>query len=121
MKNILSIQAWEFLQGNANALLVDVRTPEEIAGGTPGMVLLDLFEDGNPSNINPTFVNQLKDQASCDVPLLFICRSGGRSNVAAALAEAGGFTDCYNVIDGMAGNNYGPGWLAGKLPLRAKE
>jgi rhodanese-related sulfurtransferase len=61
--------------------------------------------------------------ADKDTPLLFLCRSGGRSHAAAAALAAAGFTRCYNVLEGFEGDkdasgqrNRVGGWRAAGLP-----
>jgi rhodanese-related sulfurtransferase len=49
-------------------------------------------------------------------PIALICARGNRSTLAsAALAEAG-YSEIYNVREGMLGSPDGPGWLARGLP-----
>ncbi len=54
---------------------------------------------------------------------MFLCRSGGRSHHAAALATHEGFRECYNVLEGFEGDrdasghrNTVGGWRAAGLP-----
>ena len=73
--------------------LVDVRQPEEYNGDLghiPGskLIVLDVLED------------HLKD-LSKDRPIVFVCRSGGRSARATALAQQHGLTNVYNLKGGM--------------------
>jgi rhodanese-related sulfurtransferase len=56
-------------------------------------------------------------------PVLFICRSGGRSHNAAMLALQAGFSECYNVLEGFEGDRDAEGhrstkggWRAAGLP-----
>ncbi len=56
-------------------------------------------------------------------PVLFICRSGGRSHNAALLATQAGYADAYNVLEGFEGDrndeghrNTVGGWRAAGLP-----
>jgi rhodanese-related sulfurtransferase len=49
-------------------------------------------------------------------PIALICARGNRSSLASsALAEAG-YTQVYNIREGMLGSPDGPGWLARGLP-----
>jgi rhodanese-related sulfurtransferase len=53
---------------------------------------------------NPDFVSQVKEVADPADTILVMCRSGGRSAMAVnQLAEAG-FTNVYNITDGMEGD-----------------
>jgi len=56
-------------------------------------------------------------------PVLFICRSGGRSHNAALTAARSGYADAYNVLEGFEGDrnqeghrNTVGGWRAAGLP-----
>ena len=87
------------------AKLVDVRTRAELdwVGRVPGAVEIELLTyPGNRQN--PDFVKQLEQQVPKDSPLLFICRSGGRSHNAALLATQAGYAECYNVLEGFEGD-----------------
>lgn len=87
---------------DAGAAFIDVREHQETAAGSaPGVLLM------------PMQAFRL-DQVPADVPLVFICRSGRRSDaVAHALAEHGYTT--YNVIGGMGA------WAAAGLPVVAEN
>ncbi len=124
-------QAWDVLAGEANAVLVDVRTPAEwnYVGvpdlgqlGKKPLFLPWLFF---PSmEINPQFVQNLETvHLSQEAPLLFLCRSGVRSKAAAVAMTARGYTRCYNIIGGFEGDADAAhhrgtvsGWKAGGLP-----
>jgi rhodanese-related sulfurtransferase len=74
---------------------------------------------------NPDFLVQLEQHVNKNELLLFICRSGARSNAAASLATQAGYDDCYNVLEGFEGDqnsekhrNESNGWRAAKLPWR---
>jgi hypothetical protein len=57
--------------------------------------------------LNPEFMDRLKAVAKRDEPVFVMCRSGGRSPMAVnAMAEAG-YTNAYNIVDGMEGDNVG--------------
>ena len=95
--------------------IVDVRTPEEyifvghaaMAKNIPvGFVKYQWNAEKNDPAVapNPEFISSVTSQVSASDTLLIICRSGGRSAQAVnALAEAG-FTNAYNIIDGMEGD-----------------
>lgn len=95
--------------------ILDVRTPEEylfighaeMARNIPiGFVRYQWNAAKNePAFVpNPDFISSVKNRYSATDTLLMICRSGGRSALAAnALAKAG-FERAYNVIDGMEGD-----------------
>ena len=116
-------EVWQQANG---AKLVDVRTRAEwdYVGRIPGAVEIELLTyPGNRPN--PGFVQELERNVEKDAPVLFICRSGGRSHNAAMLATQAGFSDCYNVLEGFEGDpdEHGQrgkrnGWRLRGLPWR---
>jgi len=126
-------EAWDCLNRDASSTLVDVRTPPEWAfSGEPDLSVLGkeplkiswkIF----PSyTVNDRFVASLIDAGLAqNAPLLFLCRTGGRSLDAAIAATAQGFTACYNITDGFEGapneqqqRGTIAGWKASGLPWR---
>lgn len=129
--NLNSREAWEMLKSDPRAQLVDVRTqPEWVFVGVPDLSSLGkkaLFVSWKryPNfDVNPHFAAQLeKEGATPDAPLLFMCRSGGRSLDAARAMTAKGYAKCYNVSDGFEGEpdarghrGVQSGWKAARLP-----
>lgn len=122
---LLPREAYELLQQSPAAKLVDVRTRAEWdwVGRIPGAIEIELLSyPGNRPN--PEFVQELERAADMDKndPLLFICRSGGRSHNAAMLAHQAGY-QAYNVLEGFEGDkdasghrNTKGGWRAAGLP-----
>jgi rhodanese-related sulfurtransferase len=103
-------EAAEVLTLTSNAKLVDVRTRAELdwVGRIPGALEVEWL--GYPGNVpNAQFMPQLKHSVSSEAMLLFICRSGARSNAAAKAASDAGFADCYNVLEGFEGDKDGEG------------
>lgn len=106
------------------AKLVDVRTRAEwdYVGRIPGAVEIELLT--YPSNQpNPEFVAELESKVDKAAPVMFICRSGGRSHNAALLATQAGYRTAYNVLEGFEGDkdaqghrNTAGGWRAAGLP-----
>jgi rhodanese-related sulfurtransferase len=115
------------------SILVDVRTKAEwnfvglpdlsAAGKKPALLEWQMFPSMQP---NPEFVSQLSgalpDKAT---PILFLCRSGGRSAAAAKAMTAAGYDTCLNITDGFEGPLDGAGkrgsaggWKAAGLPWR---
>ena len=117
-------EAFEFWQQNKGAQLVDVRTHAEFywIGRIPGAVEIEFsLYPGNARN--PDFLAQLASMVSKDAQVMFLCRSGGRSHHAAALATQEGYRECYNVLEGFEGDrdasghrNTLGGWRAAGLP-----
>ena len=121
---LLPGEAHQILQQAPRAKLVDVRTRAEwdYVGRIPGAVEIELLTyPGNRPN--PSFVAELERQVDKQALAMFICRSGGRSHNAAALAMQAGYAECYNVLEGFEGDkdaaghrNTKGGWRAAGLP-----
>lgn len=93
------------------AKLVDVRTrPEWVyVGHVPDSFLVEWVTYPNGER-NPEFLEQLEAQvAKTDSPVMFLCRSGGRSHHAAALATVSGYPNSYNILEGFEGDKNGLG------------
>lgn len=95
--------------------ILDVRTPEEfLFVGHPTMawkipVAIQVYEwDAEkgkfPMKPLPDFVSRVKEVAKPGDTLLITCRSGGRSAIAANMLAQAGFTNAYNITDGMEGD-----------------
>ena len=53
---------------------------------------------------NPDFLSQAKEVAASEDTILVMCRSGGRSAMAVNLLAEAGFTNVYQITDGMEGD-----------------
>lgn len=108
----------------AGAKLVDVRTQAELywVGRVPGSVYVE-WNTYPGGTFNADFLAQLAEVANKDKPVMFLCRSGGRSHFAAVLATQAGYAECYNVLEGFEGDkdaqghrNSVSGWRRAGLP-----
>ena len=87
------------------ARLVDVRTRAEWdwVGRVPNAVEIEWNQ--YPGGVrNPNFMAELKRQVDPESLVMFLCRSGVRSDGAATLATQAGYGDCYNILDGFEGD-----------------
>lgn len=135
--NITPKEAWSLLEVHPQAQLVDVRTaPEWAFVGLPDLSSLDKrvitlsWRVYPEMNIDPSFserLNQFLNAAAVEktVPLLFLCKTGGRSAEAAGVMAANGWEKCYNIECGFDGemNASGQrgtinGWKHEELPWR---
>jgi rhodanese-related sulfurtransferase len=117
-------EANEIWRNAPGAKLVDVRTRAEwdYVGRIPGAVEIELLTyPGNRPNA--AFVSELESKVDKSAPVLFVCRSGGRSHNAAMLALQAGYGEAYNVLEGFEGDrdnqghrNTTGGWRAAGLP-----
>ncbi|MER2511713.1 thiosulfate sulfurtransferase [Nitrosomonas ureae] len=102
---LLPMEAYRILQESTRAQLVDVRTRAELdwVGRIPGATEIELraYPGMQP---NADFLGRLASLTNKSQPVLFICRSGSRSNQAAIMATQSGFTDCYNILEGFEGD-----------------
>ena len=105
MKHLKPREAYEFLQQNPQAVLIDCRSEMEyLFVGHPHGSHHVAWNDGPDWDINPHFVGQVKKVASADRPVVLICRSGQRSVAAGLELEGAGFNDVYNVLEGFEGS-----------------
>lgn len=89
-ENLDSIYA-RFKKLSPNEVWIDVRRPDEWAEGViPGVKKIMLSE------LEPALENLDKEAT-----YILVCRSGNRSNTAAALMESRGFTSLVNFAGGM--------------------
>jgi rhodanese-related sulfurtransferase len=107
-------EAFEFLQLDPNARLVDVRTRAELDWVGRPMVgdgqYVHLEWTRYPGGVpNPEFIEQLQVTAKPDTPLFFLCRSAARSKLAAVAAQQAGFAKAYDILEGFEGAKDGNG------------
>jgi rhodanese-related sulfurtransferase len=107
------------------AKLIDVRTRAEwdYVGRVPGSILVEwnTYPEGTR---NPAFLEQLRGAtANVDAPVLFLCRSGQRSDQAARAAWEAGYQRAFNVLEGFEGDKdasgqrgHVNGWRKARLP-----
>jgi rhodanese-related sulfurtransferase len=81
---------------DSNTVVIDVRSTEEVANGfIPGTDLFINFLDGN-------FQDQLQKLDKTKTYIVY-CHSGNRSGKATNAMQQLGFTDIYNLQDGISG------------------
>jgi len=114
LKHLTPREAWDMLQEDPRAVLVDVRSNMEFlfVGHPVGSVHIPWIDEPDWV-VNPHFVRQVRELmlggVICDgmtgcAPVILICRSGKRSlDAGRALIEAG-FQEVYNVLDGFEGD-----------------
>jgi rhodanese-related sulfurtransferase len=120
-------QAFEKLEADPAAVLLDVRTvPEWLYVGLPAVdrLLRVSWQNFPAMEPNPRFVDMVcAAGVSRNTTVLCLCRSGQRSAEAARALAAAGFENCYNVAEGFEGDRDGQshratvgGWKAAGLP-----
>lgn len=116
--------AFAVLRQEADAVLVDVRTPEEwLNVGVPDLASLgktpvNLSWRISPTmQVNPAFMQDFaRHVQKLDTPVFMLCKVGGRSQEAAIAAAQAGYTRCYNIAGGF--EHPQAGWKANHLPWR---
>jgi rhodanese-related sulfurtransferase len=118
LKSITPKDAWQLLQDNPKAVLIDIRsTIEYLFVGHPVGSLHIAWIDEPNWTINPNFEIEVRkvllggvscnteevEGSSC-VPILLICRSGKRSKEAGIFLCKKGFSNVYNVLEGFEGD-----------------
>lgn len=102
-------EAFQLLSDDPRSVLIDVRTPAEWSYvGLPdlsGVAKQVVTASWNP-NLTGDELKQALTVAGIgpDDRLLFLCRSGQRSQMAAMLATQAGFGHAYNVSEGFEGH-----------------
>ena len=92
-KNVSAAEFKDLIAGRADAILLDVRTPDEVAQGVIRNAANIDFYDGS-------FMAAL-DKLDKSKPVLIYCRSGRRSGVAMSKMSELGFTEIYNLQGGI--------------------
>jgi rhodanese-related sulfurtransferase len=131
--DISAAQAWDRLNGDPEAQLLDVRTQAEWSFvGLPDLSSIGRevhcveWQSFPTGALNPDFVTEAS--RALDNPkaqVMVLCRSGARSRAAAIALTQAGFTQAFNVAGGFEGNpdvqgHRGniDGWKANNLPWR---
>lgn len=113
--------AYNLLNSDSSSCIIDVRTKAEITFvGAPKLAdaqhryCLIEWQLFPTMQKNDKFIEQLNVQLTewekqdgipnQDRPLLFLCRSGVRSEYAAEVATQMGCTKCYNIVGGFEGD-----------------
>jgi len=131
--DVLPKEAWQLLAENLDAVLVDVRTPEEWQFvGVPDLngidkeTVLVAWRHFGAEGPDPEFEQKLRAHGVPEeAAVLFLCRSGQRSKAAAIAMTAAGFKKCYNIATGFEGDlndehhrNAKNGWRIDRLPWK---
>lgn len=118
IRNVTPSQAWEILDKNPDAALIDVRTQAEWnfvgvpdLGAVGKSAFFAEWSSFPGMSKNPRFVEAVTEHfgPTAAGPLLFLCRSGGRSMQAAIEVQAhyrslGAQLECINVAEGFEGD-----------------
>ena len=113
--DVMVQNVWERLKTDPSSILIDVRTRAEWTFvGLPDLsqlgkrVVTVEWQTFPENSVDPAFTQRLKTAlagtgADVGTPMFFICRSGGRSRMAADAMAQLGYQQCHNVADGFEG------------------
>ncbi len=97
--------------------LIDIRHAEEWrkTGVARGALRIDMTDTQGEAG----FVNAVKARVDgrLDQPIALLSPSGNRGANAQQVLRQAGFSQVYNIREGMQGSSAGPGWIARGLPL----
>lgn len=97
--------AEKLMAEHADLQVLDVRTPEEVAGGTlKGAKVINWFD--------ADFAQRASAELDKTKPVLVYCKVGGRSGQASDVLAQLGFTTIYNMTGGMSR------WLSEGRPVQ---
>ncbi|MBR9847494.1 MAG: rhodanese-like domain-containing protein [Algicola sp.] len=92
----LTQQEWiSKLEADTNAVVLDVRTPEEVAQGIiPNAKHIDIFKGQG-------FIDEVEQLDKTKTYFVY-CKAGGRSGQACAVMNQLGFNKTYNLLGGFS-------------------
>lgn len=94
MMNLTQEQWWQQYEADENAVILDVRTPEEVAEShIPNSIAIDIYKGQG-------FLDEVEALDKAKSYYVY-CKAGGRSNQACLLMEQLGFEKTYNLLGGI--------------------
>lgn len=115
--NVTPEEAWALFSAGV-AKLVDVRTEKELdcVGYVRNTQRVEWFK-GSAKTHDRSFLSELAAVVNKEDVVLFLCRSGKRSVLAAESATKAGYRNAFNVLEGFEGDGCPrQGWLNRGLP-----
>ena len=114
IKEIHPPEAYQILQQQQDAVLIDVRSTMEYeyVGHPVGAIHVPVKEPPGWET-RADFVQKVRDaiqalspvkQSSEDLPILMLCRSGKRSELGGEMLIKDGFKNVYNILEGFEGD-----------------
>jgi rhodanese-related sulfurtransferase len=112
VQGITPTQAYELLENNPRAVLIDVRSSMEyLFVGHPLGAVHVAWIDEPDWKINENFAAQVRQvmlgglstHTEDNAPVVLICRSGKRSQEAGEVLIKDGFPEVYNILEGFEG------------------
>jgi rhodanese-related sulfurtransferase len=113
VQSITPTHAWELIEGDPRAVLIDVRSSMEyLFVGHPRGSVHVAWIDAPEWTVNPHFVTEVRqvmlggiglEEHDSDAPVVLICRSGKRSLEAGKILIRNDFNVVYNINEGFEG------------------
>jgi rhodanese-related sulfurtransferase len=115
-KDISAIEANTELEAG-KLKLIDIRRPDEWrqTGIAKGAARVNMLHPGGAQGFVDAILKETDGKR--DAPIALICRTGNRTTQVQKFLEGQGFTNVYNVKEGMVGSAAGPGWIKRGLPV----
>ncbi len=106
MKHVTPREAYAYMAGHPEALLIDCRSEIEFFYvGHPVGAMHVAWQEAPDWAVNPYFAREVLAEAkSRERPIFLICRSGRRTLDAGRALETDGFSDVTNVLHGFEGD-----------------
>jgi rhodanese-related sulfurtransferase len=113
---VSAADAFEMVRSE-KVILIDIRTPDEQreTGIPAGARRANASNPQGPAGFLQDMLDIVGDRKT--QPIAIICRTGNRTGKARAFLLSKGFTEVYNVGEGVAGSTAGPGWFKRGLPV----
>jgi rhodanese-related sulfurtransferase len=98
--------------------LIDIRHPEEWrqTGVAKGALRIDMPSTQGKDGFVQRVAAEMGGKKNA--PIALLSTAGNRATNAQQMLRDEGFTQVYNVKEGMNGGNAGPGWIARGLPVQ---
>ena len=103
--------------GAGKLMLIDIRTQAEWkeTGVAKGARRVNMLHPQGAKGFTDQLLSEVKGDRNAAIAL--ICRTGNRSSQVQRYLQSVGFTQVYNISEGMAGSAAGPGWIKRGLPV----
>jgi rhodanese-related sulfurtransferase len=131
LKCLKPVEAWEMIQSEPKAFLIDIRSSMEFlfVGHPVGAVHIPWIDEPEWT-VNPNFVKDIRklllggiEEGFNSAPIILICRSGKRSKFAGAELIKSNILNVYHVTEGFEGDlneshqrSSSGGWRFWELP-----
>ena len=114
--NLAAPEAYALVEAG-KMTLIDIRRPEEWrqTGVARNARRINM---AHPQGLI-AFLRQVAVEVGGDgnAPIGLICRTGNRTTYIQQVMQEAGFTQVYNIKEGMVGSAAGPGWIARGMPV----